>query len=80
MAKAKQRVIMRIEVTAAALASFNSTVEKCGSTHVSIYSRLVQWVSDQDGATQATILGLVPDDVKVDVVRRILDELGRTKK
>ena len=66
------RVIMRIEVASGTPEAIDIAVHKYGSTHVSIFSRLVEWVVKQDEDTQAAILGVAGADARVELTAKLL--------
>lgn len=76
----KSRVILRIEVLPAARDRLGAISDSLGLTHVSITSRLVQWLADQPDMIQAKLLGLLPDDVECDVPTMMLKQMASERK
>ncbi len=52
------RIIVRIEVTEAARDEIDRLTAKFGMTHLSIHSRLVEWLSAQPDQITAAVRGL----------------------
>jgi hypothetical protein len=73
----KKRIIMRIEIMPMARDGLYDTVERTGSTNVSVLTRLIVWFATQPEMLQAQILGLLPQDEKdktaTDAMRKLKD-------
>jgi hypothetical protein len=76
----KHRVIMRIEVSGSVPGAIENSMDQFGATHISIFSRVIDWVCKQDAETQATILGLMPKGFEIDPVRKTFEAMARQKK
>jgi hypothetical protein len=72
MDKPKHRHIMRIELAPDIMDALDEVILKNGSTSVSVISRLVKWVADQDEETQAVILGIIPGETNPLILQRTL--------
>jgi hypothetical protein len=72
MDKPKHRHIMRIELAPDIMDALDEVILKNGSTSVSVISRLVKWVADQDEETQAVILGIIPGETSPLILQRTL--------
>ena len=46
-------------------------------TQIAALSRLVKWFAGQDGMVQASVLGLLSEEMVGDVSRRLLDRLQK---
>jgi hypothetical protein len=76
MNKQKGRIIMRIEVAPGTPQAIQRTVDQFGVTHLSLSSRVLTWLCEQDDVTQAAILGLLPANSNVDPTHRFLERQG----
>jgi hypothetical protein len=76
MDKPKHRDIMRIEIAPAIMDAMDEVIHKNGSTSVSVISRLVKWVADQDEETQAVILGIMPGQTNSLILQQTLQAMS----
>ena len=74
------RVIMRIEVLPDARDGMETVSRERGMTHVAINSRLIDWLAGQPDMIQASVLGLLPAEVALDVPVTFLRQLASQKK
>jgi hypothetical protein len=51
------RIIVRIEVTKNARDEMDRLADKLGMTHLSIHSRMVEWLSSQPDEVKGAVLG-----------------------
>jgi hypothetical protein len=70
---------MRIEIAPTIVDALDEVTHKYCSTHVSVISRLLVWVADQDEETQAVILRLVTGETKMTYGSRVLQRTLRKK-
>jgi hypothetical protein len=69
------RIIVRIEVTKSARDEIDRLTQKLGMTHLSIHSRMVEWLSAQPDQIRAAVLQHFPAKVKGDIARLILKNM-----
>jgi hypothetical protein len=74
--QAPHRVIMRIELSPPAKSGLAKMCEQLGMTQVATTSRLIEWFSEQNDIVQASVLGLYPADMQVDVPTMILKRMA----
>ena len=72
----KQLVATRIELTAPAKKQVDRLSNRMGITQVALLSRLVEFLVNQDLATQAGVLSRFPTEIQRDVVIRILKNMA----
>ena len=75
----RSRQIMRIELSPTAKKQLADTCKKRGMTQVAVASRLVEWFTRQPETIQAAVLGQYPKEIEPDVVRLILERVGKGK-
>lgn len=63
------KVAIRIAVTAAAKTTIEKLSDQTGLKEITIASRLYEWFSGQDEAVRASILGTIPESMRLDVAR-----------
>jgi len=74
------RVIMRVEVLPAARDGVEAVCDSLGLTHVSVNSRLVDWLAQQPDMIQASVLGLLPAGTNYDVPTMLLKRMAGERK
>jgi hypothetical protein len=79
-AAVKSRVITRIEVSPHVPKDLADTVERWGSTNVSVLTRLVNWLARQDEEIQAEILGHYPGGRRADLPLRVVKAIAKNAK
>ena len=57
---------------------FDSLIRECGMSQVNSVNRLIEWFCDQDDVTRAAVLGSIPESLRPDVARTILEKMART--
>jgi hypothetical protein len=73
-----KRVILRVEVSAAAREGLIAARERFGMKNVSVASRMMHWLVEQDEATRAMILGIYPHSFTPDEPgRRALKHIAK---
>jgi hypothetical protein len=58
-----KRAIIRLQLDIAAKEQLDKLCEKRGMTQISVLSRLVKWFGRQDEVIQASVLGLLSDEM-----------------
>ena len=58
-----KRAIIRLQLDLPAKSQLDKLCEKRGMTQIAILSRLVKWFGTQDEVIQASVLGLLSDDL-----------------
>ena len=76
MASISQRIILRIEVSPGIPQKLDAAVARFLSTHISVSSRLVDWLCEQEPDVQAAILGLLPEGHGIEVERRTIEGIA----
>jgi len=66
------RVVMRIELVPYAKKQLIAAAGRLGMTQVATNSRLVEWLCQQSDVIQAAILGLYPEDIRMELPFLIL--------
>ncbi len=66
-----KRTIMRVEISPGTPEALDAAVQRVGSTNVSVCSRVVDWLCDQDDVVQAAVLGLYPSAAEQPDVKRL---------
>ena len=67
---AKQRAVIRLEMESSSKKQVDDVCEKRGMTQIAVLSRLVKWFANQDEMIQASVLGLLSEEM--------LGDLGQT--
>ena len=65
-----KRAVIRLQLDIAAKQQLDKLCEKRGMTQIAVLSRLVKWFAGQDEMIQASVLGLLSDEM--------LGDLGKT--
>ena len=73
---AKQRAVIRLEMESASKKQIDDVCEKRGMTQIAVLSRLVQWFSSQDEMVQASVLGLLSQEMLGDLGKTLHDRLA----
>jgi len=71
---------MRIEVSPGVPQRLDAAVQEFGSTNISVVSRLLLWFVEQDEMMQASVLGLIPADSRVDITRRAIEAMAKKQR
>jgi hypothetical protein len=66
------RIIVRVEIPESARDQIDLLTRKLGMTHLSLHSRLVEWLSRQPEQIRAAILQQFPKQMHADIARLIL--------
>jgi len=74
------RHILRIELTASAKERLSTLSKARGMTQVAVLSRLVEWFASSPESIQGGILGHYPEGLKAEIIRLILEEMGKESK
>jgi hypothetical protein len=72
---AKQRAVIRLAMESASKKQVDDVCKERGMTQIAVLSRLVKWFASQDEMVQASILGLLSEQMVGDVSKRLLDRL-----
>ena len=75
MAALQHRVIMRIEVSGGIPEKLDMVVKRFLSTHISVNSRTIDWVLDQNEEEQAAILKIIPRSPSTALERNLLENI-----
>ena len=76
----KQRAVIRLELETLSKRQLDDLSEKRGMTQIAILSRLVKWFSRQDEMVQASILGLLSEEMLGDLNQLLHKRLGSVSK
>ena len=76
----KQRAVIRLELETLSKRQLDELAEKRGMTQIAILSRLVKWFSRQDEVVQASILGLLSEEMLGDLNQLLHKRLGAAGK
>ena len=66
---------MRIEIAPGTPANLDAADDRFLSTHISVDSRLPNWLCRRDDGVQASVLGLMPEGHEIEVRRRPLEHI-----
>jgi hypothetical protein len=66
------RIIMRLEVRRGTPEALDAATKEWASTHLSVASRAVEWLCQQDDGVQAMILGLYPMSSDTNELARLI--------
>jgi len=81
MAKqSSHRAVIRLQLDVNAKRQIDELTEKRGMTQIAILSRLVKWFSRQDEVVQASVLGLLSDDMLGDLTQLLHKRLTASTK
>jgi hypothetical protein len=75
-----ERQQLKIFVRPAAKEAVERVCERYGMTQQEMCSRVYEWFSEQDEGLQATVLGLLPDEYKLEMIQKMLQDMSRTMK
>jgi hypothetical protein len=75
-----RRIIMRVDVSPGTREALDATTERFGSTYISVCSRAITWLCQQDDVIQATVLQNhpFPSPDADELTRSILQRLATT--
>jgi hypothetical protein len=76
----KQRAVIRLELETLSKRQLDELADKRGMTQIAILSRLVKWFGRQDELVQASILGLLSEEMLGDVNELLHKRLGSASK
>lgn len=74
--KMAKRAVIRLQLDIAAKQQLDKLCEKRGMTQIAVLSRLVKWFGRQDEVVQASVLGLLSDEMLGDLGEILLKRLA----
>jgi hypothetical protein len=78
--QSSRRAVIRLQLDINAKRQIDEVTDKRGMTQIAVLSRLVKWFSRQDEVVQASILGLLSDDMLGDLTQILHKRLSTTSK
>jgi hypothetical protein len=73
---AAKRAVIRLQLDVVAKQQLDKLCEKRGMTQIAVLSRLVKWFGRQDEVVQASVLGLLSDEMLGDLADVLLKRLA----
>lgn len=73
-----KRAVIRLQLDVAAKQQLDKLCERRGMTQIAVLSRLVKWFGRQDEVVQASVLGLLSDEMLGDLGEILLKRLSAT--
>ncbi|CAA9394957.1 MAG: hypothetical protein AVDCRST_MAG64-1388 [uncultured Phycisphaerae bacterium] len=73
-----KRAVIRLQLDVAAKQQLDKLCERRGMTQIAVLSRLVKWFGRQDEVVQASVLGLLSDEMLGDLSQVLLKRLAAT--
>ena len=73
-----KRAVIRLQLDVAAKQQLDKLCERRGMTQIAVLSRLVKWFGRQDEVVQASVLGLLSDEMLGDLSHVLLKRLAST--
>ena len=71
-----KRAVIRLQLDIAAKQQLDKLCEKRGMTQIAVLSRLVKWFGRQDEVVQASVLGLLSDEMLGELAPILLNRLS----
>lgn len=71
-----KRAVIRLQLDIAAKQQLDKLCERRGMTQIAVLSRLVKWFGRQDEVIQASVLGLLSDEMLGDLAEILHKRLG----
>jgi hypothetical protein len=71
-----KRAVIRLQLDVAAKQQLDKLCEKRGMTQIAVLSRLVKWFGRQDEVVQASVLGLLSDEMLGELSQVLHKRLG----
>jgi hypothetical protein len=71
-----KRAVIRLQLDIVAKQQLDKLCEKRGMTQIAVLSRLVKWFGKQDEVVQASVLGLLSDEMLGDLGEILLKRLS----
>jgi hypothetical protein len=71
-----KRAVIRLQLDVAAKKQLDQLCEKRGMTQIAVLSRLVKWFGRQDEVVQASVLGLLSDEMLGELSHVLHKRLG----
>ncbi|QOV88699.1 hypothetical protein [Humisphaera borealis] len=71
-----KRAVIRLQLDVAAKQQLDKLCERRGMTQIAVLSRLVKWFGRQDEVVQASVLGLLSDEMLGDLSQVLLKRLA----
>ncbi len=71
-----KRAVIRLQLDVAAKQQLDKLCERRGMTQIAVLSRLVKWFGRQDEVVQASVLGLLSDEMLGDLAQVLLKRLA----
>jgi hypothetical protein len=78
--QSSRRAVIRLQLDVNAKRQIDDVTDKRGMTQIAVLSRLVKWFSRQDEVVQASILGLLSDDMLGDLSQILHKRLSTVSK
>lgn len=73
----EKRSIVRVQLTPPVKKKLDALCEKRGMTQISVMSRLVGWLCDQDDLIQAAVLGQLSKKTQAQLARDLLESMSK---
>ena len=73
-----KRAVIRLQLDVSAKQQLDKLCERRGMTQIAVLSRLVKWFGRQDEVVQASVLGLLSDEMLGDLSQVLLKRLAGT--
>jgi hypothetical protein len=73
-----KRAVIRLQLDVVAKQQLDKLCERRGMTQIAVLSRLVKWFGRQDEVVQASVLGLLSDEMLGDLAEILLKRLSAT--
>ena len=71
-----KRAVIRLQLDVAAKQQLDKLCERRGMTQIAVLSRLVKWFGRQDEVVQASVLGLLSDEMLGDLSQVLLKRMA----
>jgi hypothetical protein len=71
-----KRAVIRLQLDIVAKQQLDKLCEKRGMTQIAVLSRLVKWFGRQDEVVQASVLGLLSDEMLGELAPILLNRLS----
>jgi hypothetical protein len=71
-----KRAVIRLQLDIVAKQQLDKLCERRGMTQIAVLSRLVKWFGRQDEVVQASVLGLLSDEMLGDLAEILLKRLS----
>ena len=79
MLELMEKTDLRVRLAPGLKQRFDGVVDSSGMSQVSAVNRIVEWFCSQDEVTRAVVLGSIPESVRPDIARMLLERMVKDR-